>query len=363
MMEVSDNIVASPEALIREEKLSDEEEVSMRDWLLSDAEFDKDVTGCTEYGDLLIDLVSMLENVEGADLNVISLANDDKNDFTGPHLYVADGLWDLVRVTAGSLLKENRDILKLEHEVVGIDYSGEASTPTHPIHIHTSRGVFACKATIITLPLGILQTSHTRLFHPSLPPKHAQAIESVGVGLMDKVILEFPHPFWDPSLDGFWAFLPAPRIRRGMDFDEGGEAAGLVWFVNLCKMHEKGPPVLIGHVSQRHARRIEEMDDEEVEALFMEMLKACFVGVQVPEPESFRVTRWGMDPFSMGACAYLPVGNGASLANIITLSEPVSSVHFAGEHTSPHHFGTVHGALMSGIVEAESVALELGFLQ
>ncbi|KAJ3229404.1 hypothetical protein HDU78_009073 [Chytriomyces hyalinus] len=355
-------------------------DISLSDWLRADPQFCAEIERNKEHGYLLLDLVNMLENLEGADLNVISLANHDKNDFVGPHLYVTNGLWDLIRVIGGSILKEQRDILKLEHEVVGIDYSAGIDSD-YPVQIHTNKGVFSAKTVIITLPIGILQARHTELFYPPLPERHQHALSSVAVGLMDKVILEFSHCFWPPEVDGFWSFLPAPGIRRGMDFDEGEEAPGLVWFVNMEKMHRsgptEGPPVLIGHVSQRHARRIEEMDDEEVEHLFLGMLRQCFAKAVVPDLLSFRITRWGMDPYSMGACTYLPVGTSASLAHIITLSEPVAypesacakaqqshcqPLHFAGEHTSPHHFGTVHGALMSGIVEAESVAFELGLI-
>ncbi|KAI9351508.1 hypothetical protein BDR26DRAFT_914795 [Obelidium mucronatum] len=353
---------------------ADIEDLSVREWLLRDPQFLTDIASTPQYGGLLVDLINMMEITDGAALDVVGVAHHEKTEFEGPHLYVADGLWDLVKISAGGILAIGNDMLKLSHEVLGIDYSA-VSEATHPIIVHTSQGPLFAKTVIVTLPIGVLKAAHSTLFHPPLPYSHQDALSRLGVGLIDKMIIEFPYSFWPPELDGFWAFLPPSGVRRGMDFDEGNETPGLVWFVNIAKMHrnkdaheqQDGPPVLVGHVSQRHARRIEGMEDEEVEGMCVGMLRKCFSGahvaVHVPEPSSFRVTRWESDPFSMGACVYLPVNTGASVADIITLSEPIpysdsahpkaltlncQAIHFAGEHTSPHHFATVHGALMSG---------------
>ncbi|KAJ3023539.1 UNVERIFIED_CONTAM: Lysine-specific histone demethylase 1A [Siphonaria sp. JEL0065] len=369
-----------------DELVEDEDDyMSVREWLLNDPQFCADIANNTQYGSLLVDLINMLEITEGAPLDVISVSHHEKNEFQGPHLYVADGLWDLVKIAGGGILAAGNDTLKLNHEVIEIDYSADSDS-THPIVIHTNQGPFFAKTVIVTLPIGILRSAHTTLFHPPLSYSHQDALDRLEVGLIDKIVIEFPHSFWPSDLDGFWTFLPPKGVRRGMDFDEGQDTPGLVWFVNIAKVHRKkttgedGPPVLVGHVSQRHARRIEDMEDEEIEILFLGMLRKCFGMTEdgtevVPEPLSFRVTRWQSDPFSMGACVFIPANASASVADVITLSEPIqypltasskahsfgcAAIHFAGEHTSPHHFGTVHGALMSGVIEAESVALELG---
>ncbi|KAJ3298114.1 hypothetical protein HDU79_000516 [Rhizoclosmatium sp. JEL0117] len=359
----------------------EEETISVRDWLMQDSVLQEEF----HQTPLLRPLTNILELTDGADLTQISFRNHSKREFSGPHLYAPDGLWDLLKIAAGGILSTSSEVLKLNQQVTCIDYSNALESELYPISVHTTHGTtYAAKTVICTLPLGILQSQHQSLFHPPLPPDHQIAISKLGVGLIDKIVLEFPHPFWAADLDGFWTFLPESGVRRGMDFDEGAEEPGLVWFVNIEKMHRKegvvGPAVLVAHVSQRHARRIEEMEDGEVEDLFMDMLRLCFeredndghVLVGVPEPLSVRVTRWEADPFSMGAAVYLPVRTGASIADIITLSEPVpfpetvnnptgcQAIHFAGDHTSPHHFGTVHGALMSGLLEADNVALSLG---
>jgi monoamine oxidase len=57
---------------------------------------------------------------------------------------------------------------------------------------------------------------------------------------------------------------------------------------------------------------------------------------------------WQNDPFTFGAYSYAPAGG---LDCSATMAEPVdNTLFFAGEHTdTTGHWGTVHGALRSGL--------------
>jgi monoamine oxidase len=57
---------------------------------------------------------------------------------------------------------------------------------------------------------------------------------------------------------------------------------------------------------------------------------------------------------AFGSYAHIPVG--AEPADMDTLAELVGRIHFAGEATHRMHSGTVHGALLSGLREAEKIA-------
>ena len=59
------------------------------------------------------------------------------------------------------------------------------------------------------------------------------------------------------------------------------------------------------------------------------------------------MTDWTNDEWSAGSYSYVPVGGGPD--DMRQLALPSSDrVFFAGEHTVPQHFGTVHAAFMSG---------------
>ena len=68
---------------------------------------------------------------------------------------------------------------------------------------------------IVTVPLGVLKAG-TIAFDPPLPEEKQQAIERLGFGLLDKVVLKFDQPFWpDNDVIGLVGRRPA-----GVDADQ-----------------------------------------------------------------------------------------------------------------------------------------------
>ena len=66
---------------------------------------------------------------------------------------------------------------------------------------------------------------------------------------------------------------------------------------------------------------------------------------------------WQSDPYTLGAYSYAPVG--ASTAPQQWRSRVENTLFFAGEHTDiTGHWGTVHGALRSGLRAAQQVLSE-----
>ena len=74
----------------------------------------------------------------------------------------------------------------------------------------------------------------------------------------------------------------------------------------------------------------------------------------VDELEAFYVHDWSADPYARGAYSYVRAG-GLEAAD--RLAEPVEdTLYFAGEHTAAGAWGTVHGAIASGIRAARQIA-------
>ena len=85
----------------------------------------------------------------------------------------------------------------------------------------------------------------------------------------------------------------------------------------------------------------------------MKTLRVMF-GKNIPEPDGMLVTRWGKDPFSLGAYSHIPPF--ASGDDYEMLAEPVDNVlFFAGEATSREYPATVHGAYLSGVRAANEM--------
>ena len=80
-------------------------------------------------------------------------------------------------------------------KVSAIDYSSDT------VSVTTSDGSsYTANKIIVTVPLAILQNNEIT-FTPALPSTHTTAINKMGAGLMDKLVLEFSSVFWDENLD------------------------------------------------------------------------------------------------------------------------------------------------------------------
>jgi monoamine oxidase len=73
-------------------------------------------------------------------------------------------------------------------------------------------------------------------------------------------------------------------------------------------------------------------------------------------PTAIIATRWGLDPHSLGAYSYIPVGGSIQARR--TLAKPVNArLVFAGEAYTERDASTVHGAYNSGKAAAKALLL------
>jgi len=162
---------------------------------------------------------------------------------------------------------------------------------------------------LVTLPLGVLKARDVR-FDPELPAWKLEAIDRIGCGLLNKVVLAFDRAFWSPALPPRGRFLgwaaPGPEDRE----PGAGDAGGLSWpwFFSDLTEASGGRPTLAALAAGHAAHEMEGKDDGAVVAEAMAALRRILQDVD--NPTGFKVTRWGRDPFARGACAFVPVGCG-----------------------------------------------------
>ena len=65
------------------------------------------------------------------------------------------------------------------------------------------------------------------------------------------------------------------------------------------------------------------------------------------------ISRWLADPYSRGSYSSLTIGTKA--ADVEQIASPVGRIHFAGEATTYHGHGYVHGAMETGLREAKRI--------
>lgn len=114
---------------------------------------------------------------------------------------------------------------------------------------------FHADAAIVTVPLGVLKAKIIK-FEPRLPDWKEEAIDGIGVGTENKIVLHFDKVFW-PNVE----FLGVVS----------SSAYGCSYFLNLHKA--TGNPVLVYMPAGRLAHDIEKMSDEDAAKFAFSQLK------------------------------------------------------------------------------------------
>jgi monoamine oxidase len=274
-------------------------------------------------------LNSLFEQEHGGSLERLSARwMDESHEFDGPDALFPEGYDAIPRALAQGLdLTLGRPIDHIE------------STPSG-VTLHSGSHRCVGQKVIVTLPLGVLKGAAVR-WSPVLPASHTRAIEQLGVGLLNKCYLRFPQAFWPTDVD--WIEHVAAKHGHWTEW------------VNFSAI--AGQPILLGFLAADRAREMEGWSDEAIVSDAMSVLRALF-GPRIPTPLSSRITRWGQDPWAMGSYSFNALGSTPAQRD--ALSQPIDQrVFFAGEATDRHHFGTVHGALLSGRRAAQQVLASL----
>nr|CAD7423366.1 unnamed protein product [Timema monikensis] len=300
-----------------------------------------------------------LEYANATPLTNLSLQNWDQDDdfeFTGSHLVVRNGYSCVpVAMSEGLDIKLNTAVRQLRYSKNGVEVcTTNARTNNNPI---TYKG----DAILVTLPLGVLKQAidssnqnviNTIQFVPALPEWKVSAIQRLGFGNLNKVVLCFDRVFWE-SQNHLFGHVGSTTASRGELF--------LFW--NLYRA-----PVLLALVAGDAAAIMENVSDDVIVGRCIAVLKGIFGANMVPNPRETVVTRWSADSWSRGAYSYMAVGSSGS--DYDSLAAPVAPtsgdqsaessatprVFFAGEHTIKNYPATVHGAFLSGLREGARIA-------
>ncbi|MBP0465768.1 FAD-dependent oxidoreductase [Roseomonas sp. PWR1] len=204
--------------------------------------------------------------------------------------------------------------------------------------VATQSEAFFADRVVVTLPLGLLKRGEV-VFDPPLPAGHQGAIARIGNGLLNKIVLAFPRPFWP---------VEAHYLRSLSDEPDNAapEIVSLQPHLNV--------PVLVALIGGSAAQRIEMLPDAAQADLVMGALRRMF-GNGIPRPVEVRVTRWSRDIHARGAYSFLPVG--ASVDDHATLARPIAGrIFLAGEAATTEAPSYAHGALLGGRRAAAEIA-------
>uniref|UniRef100_A0A8V5HC36 Lysine-specific histone demethylase n=1 Tax=Melopsittacus undulatus TaxID=13146 RepID=A0A8V5HC36_MELUD len=291
-----------------------------------------------------------LEFANATPLSTLSLKHWDQDDdfeFTGSHLTVRNGYSCVpVALAEGLDIKLNTAVRQVRYTASGCEVIAVNTRSTSQTFI------YKCDAVLCTLPLGVLKQQPPAVqFVPPLPEWKTSAVQRMGFGNLNKVVLCFDRVFWDPSVNLF-GHVGSTTASRGELF--------LFW--NLYKA-----PILLALVAGEAAGIMENISDDVIVGRCLAILKGIFGSSAVPQPKETVVSRWRADPWARGSYSYVAAGSSGNdydlMAQPITpgpaipgAPQPVPRLFFAGEHTIRNYPATVHGALLSGLREAGRIA-------
>lgn len=245
-----------------------------------------------------------------------SYAGDGEHDF-----YLAEGYSTLMTHLADGL-----DI-RLGQAVEQIIWG------TGSVRINTQSGdTYSAKKVIITLPLAILQAQDVA-FSPALPLWKTDAINGLGAGQVNKLILKFKRAFWDESM-GYLFTTENSQIWWRPGYGLPDETPILTALIE-DNTHGHFASYDENMAIQHGLRELSRMFGQDVASLL----------------DSGRFIKWTDDLYTKMGYSYVPV-DGAGLREV--LARPVDDVlYFAGEATNTIRPATVHGALESGYTAAD----------
>ncbi len=209
------------------------------------------------------------------------------------------------------------------------------------VTVETTQGELVAPRVVLTLPLGVLQAGRV----PITPAPHAvlAAASQMRVGHVSRFTVLFRKPSWQ---------RPGSALQELSFLLSPGELPPVWW-----TSHPEPARTLTGWAGGPRAQVLLHETEEQLanravtalgrilgepEARLRDQIEAC------------RTHDWSADPASLGAYSYVGVGGVDASAR---MAEPVEdTLFFAGEHTdTTGHWGTVHGAMRSGLRVAEQI--------
>jgi monoamine oxidase len=270
-------------------------------------------------------LSAFLEFDTGGDISMLSsLDFYDDEAFNGKDLIITNGFDKIAQ-----FLAEGIDV-RLNTKVSGIDYEGEK------IQLTTNQDNFEADFVLLTVPLGVLKNNAIS-FIPVLPNRIQKSIDKIKMGSVNKFLCIWDTPFWDTDLQ----YIGYTAETKGK----------FNYFMNVSKFADVN--ALMSFTFGAYSKLTEEMTDAEVIDEIMNHLKTIY-GNSIPNPTNMLRTKWNTNKFSFGAYSYAT--NGTRSSDFEAFEESIDNkLFFAGEHTNRDYRGTVHGAYLSGIREAEKI--------
>lgn len=206
------------------------------------------------------------------------------------------------------------------------------------------------RAAVVTLPLGVLQKQSVQ-WSPEISEINA-LLPKLRMGPVVRVSMVFKRRWWADRGHPRMSFL-FPKDRNSND--------GTPRFEVFWTPYPNEQPMITAWAGGCAAERFDGMSNAQILGAAIASLERAFGLANesiMDELVNGYCHNWQQDAHALGAYSYVPVG---SLELLEKMTAPAGGVlFFAGEHTdTTGHWGTVHGAIRSGVRAARQVVSTL----
>lgn len=231
--------------------------------------------------------------------------------------------------TAVSELLGDDGQVTLNSPVTSIDWSGKG------VKLQTPNANYKVGKVILTPSVGVLKSGNID-FSPALPSWKQAALDGLGMGHAEKVLLRFPEEtLADLDPDDVLVDATTPNDALLAMVKPGGEPA-----VAVMAGGDQAP----GWAD----------DPKAAQELVLDRLEAALKRPLRESVEVVKTTNWDNNEWTQGAYSYALPGKARSRK---ALARPIDNkLFFAGEATHSKWMATVTGAYLSGKEAAEDVA-------
>lgn len=200
---------------------------------------------------------------------------------------------------------------------------------------------------IVTVSLGVLKKYHKDLFVPNLPIQQQKCIHRMGFGVVGKLFIHFGKKIWNDLDFGMY-------ILYDSDF---GDSDPRSWCEGLDFVQVFNGHTLILWLNDLALKRIKAITKDEIWQHLYEIIKR-HCGDTKPMPDDIFVTQWGENENFLGSYSFTALGE--TNETLKTACEPIHvggipRILFAGEAFHESRFGTVDGAYLTGLREANRI--------
>ena len=271
-------------------------------------------------------LSAYLEFDTGGDISTLSSKYfDDDEAFSGKDVIITNG-YDKI----ANLLGQGLDI-RLNSRVTEVNYTSIKSL------VNVNGDSVEADYVIVSVPLGVLKNNSV-FFNPTLPIDKQGAIKNTKMGNVNKFLFSWNTPFWETDVQ-YIGYTPDTKGKFN-------------YFMNMLKFLPTSNGLMTFAFGD-YAIVTETMSDAEIISEVMAQLKTIY-GNSIPNPTNMLRTKWGQNINTFGTYSFAP--NGTTSTDFDTMAKEINNkLFFAGEHTIRDYRGTVHGAYLSGIREADKI--------